>query len=136
MLFNIKTPAIPKKFTRFNIIFVKPVKIITFAAEKSFSFIMCTSQECVKILNEHMPRIQSEFGVTGMCIFGSVARGDNRSDSDIDILVDMPPKILLLSSLKEYLEQILQSSVDLVRRHSRMSARFLTQISNDALTVL
>ena len=82
-----------------------------------------------------MPYIQKEYGVTALCLFGSVARGDNGSDSDVDILVDMPPKIFLMSALKEYLERILKSSVDLVRRHSHMSPRFLKQISNDAITI-
>ena len=97
---------------------------------------MHTAQECVKILNDNMPRIQSEFGVTGLCLFGSTARGDNRSDSDVDILVDMPPKIFMMSALKDYLEQILHASVDLIRRHSRLSSKFLTQIAKDGITIL
>lgn len=83
-----------------------------------------------------MPYIQTEYGVTGLCIFGSVARGDNGPDSDVDVLVEMPPKILMMSALKEYLEKLLHTSVDLVRRHSHMSARFLNQISVDAIPIL
>lgn len=97
---------------------------------------MCTSVECVKILNDNLPRIQNEFEVEGLSLFGSVARGDNRADSDVDIIVDMPPKIFLMTSLKEYLEQILHTSVDLVRRHSHLSPKFLNQISQDAITIL
>ncbi|MDE6206697.1 MAG: nucleotidyltransferase domain-containing protein [Muribaculaceae bacterium] len=83
-----------------------------------------------------MPRIQSEFGVTGLCIFGSMARGDYRTDSDVDILVDMPPKIFLMSALKDFLEQLLHTSVDLVRRHAHLSPPFLKQITRDAITIL
>lgn len=97
---------------------------------------MCDTKECLKILHDNLPHIQAEYGVTGLCIFGSMARGDNRPDSDVDILVDMPPKIFLMSSLKDYLERILHSSVDLIRRHSHMSARFLSQISRDGITLL
>ncbi len=97
---------------------------------------MCTSKECVSIISKNLPQIQKEFGVVGLMIFGSVARGDNRHDSDIDILVDMPPKIFLMSALKEYLEQILHTSVDLIRRHSHLSTKFLNQISQDAITIL
>ncbi|MDE6483984.1 MAG: nucleotidyltransferase domain-containing protein [Duncaniella sp.] len=82
-----------------------------------------------------MPRIRSEFGVTRLCIFGSVARGDNHPDSDVDILVDMPPKIFLLSSLKDFLEKILHSSVDVIRRHSHLSPHFIEQISRDAIYI-
>lgn len=98
--------------------------------------VMCKTEDCIRILNENLPRIQSEFGVTGLCIFGSVARGDNRPDSDIDILVDMPPRIFLLNALKEFLENILQTSVDLIRRHSHLSPKFTTEISRDAITIL
>lgn len=83
-----------------------------------------------------MHQIQSEFGVTGLCLFGSMARDDNRSNSDIDLLVDMPPKILQLSALHRFLEELLGISVDLVRNHSHLSPRFLKEISRDAIKIL
>ena len=79
--------------------------------------------------------MQSEYGVTGMTLFGSTARGENRPDSDVDILVEMPPKIFLMSGLKQYLEKILNSSVDLVRLHAHLSRRFLNQIQKDAIKI-
>ena len=96
---------------------------------------MCTQSECLKILNENKSYLQSEYGVTGMTLFGSTARGEQRPDSDVDILVDMPPKIFLMSALKQYLEKILNSSVDLIRRHSHLSPKFLNQIEKDAITI-
>ncbi len=98
-------------------------------------FIMCNRTECIALLQKNRARIQNEFGVTSLSLFGSVARGDNSPDSDVDILVDMPPKILMMSALKDYLESILSSSVDLIRRHSHLSLRFLDQISHDAITI-
>ena len=97
---------------------------------------MCKKEECVRILNENLPRIKSEFGVTGLCIFGSVARGDSRPDSDIDILVDMPPRIFQLTALKNFLESILKTSVDVIRRHSHLSPKFQAEISRHAITIL
>ena len=96
---------------------------------------MCTQSECIKLLTESKSYLQSEYGVTGMTLFGSTARGEQRPDSDVDILVDMPPKIFLMSALKQYLEKILNSSVDLVRRHSHLSSRFLNQVQKDAITI-
>lgn len=96
---------------------------------------MCTQSECIKLLAENKSYLQSEYGVKGMTLFGSTARGDNRPDSDVDILVEMPPKIFLMSALKQYLEKILNSSVDLVRRHSHLSPKFLNQIEKDAITI-
>lgn len=95
-----------------------------------------TSAECIELLKEDMPHIQKEYGVTGLCLFGSMARGDNHADSDVDLLVDMPPKIFLISNLKLYLESLLHTSVDIVRRHSHLSKKFLTEISKDVITLL
>lgn len=96
---------------------------------------MCDTKDCINRLRESLPYIQREYGVTGLCIFGSVARGDNGPDSDIDILVDMPPKIFSLTALHRYLENLLQTSVDLIRRHSHLSTQFLTQITRDAIKI-
>lgn len=76
------------------------------------------------------------YGVTGLCLFGSMARGDNRPDSDVDILVDMPPKILLMEGLRSFLENLLKTSVDLAQRHAHLSQKFLNQIASDAITIL
>lgn len=97
---------------------------------------MCSKDDCISKIREHLPYIRSEYGVTGLCIFGSVARGDNRPDSDVDLLVDMPPKIFLMSSLKDYLEKLLHSSVDLIRCHSHLSQTFLNTVSKDAIAIL
>lgn len=92
--------------------------------------------DCIQLIRNELPYIQQEYGVTGLSLFGSVARGDNRSDSDVDILVDMPPKIFAVTALHRYLEKILQSSVDLVRRHSHLSPQFLNQVARDGIKIL
>ena len=96
---------------------------------------MNSSEEYIQLLKDCLPKLKKDFGVLGLAIFGSVARGENNGDSDIDILVDMPPKILLMSALKIYLEQTLNTSVDLIRRHSHLSHSFQAQISKDAITI-
>ncbi|WP_353510419.1 helix-turn-helix domain-containing protein [Intrasporangium sp.] len=49
-------------------------------------------------------------------VFGSVARGDDRVDSDLDLLVDLPGGVGLLSlgSIEAELEGVLGSRVDLI----------------------
>ncbi len=97
---------------------------------------MCTSAECIRIISENKSIIEKENGVKSITLFGSTARGDNRADSDVDILVDMPPKLRLIYELKLYLEKILHTSVDLIREHSHMSQNFLNQISHDSIKIL
>ncbi len=88
------------------------------------------------MIRKNLSTIQKEYGVTGLTLFGSMARGDNTPQSDVDILVEMPPKIFVLSALHRYLENLLKSSVDLIRRHSHLSSRFLNEISRDGITIL
>ena len=92
--------------------------------------------ECIARLRESLPYIQKEYGVTGITLFGSMARGDNSPDSDVDLLVDMPPKFVFLMRLKDYLESILQRSVDLIHHHSQMNPRFLNEVLRDGITIL
>ena len=53
---------------------------------------MKTSQEFIALLCEHQSELQQQFGIVSMRLFGSVARGDHREDSDIDLFVVMPAK--------------------------------------------
>jgi hypothetical protein len=55
-------------------------------------------------------------GVTNLRVFGSVARGEDRADSDVDLLADLPPGMGLfgLGRVQAELEAILDARVDLV----------------------
>jgi len=59
--------------------------------------------------------ILKKYGVTRAGIFGSVARGEEKKDSDIDILVEIESRMSLLdfAGLKLELEEALGSPVDL-----------------------
>ena len=70
-----------------------------------------------------------------MCVFGSMARGDNHPGSDVDVFVEMPPKAFKMIDLKEYLEELLGVAVDLVRRHSNLSAFFLNEVKRDGIVM-
>jgi predicted nucleotidyltransferase/DNA-binding XRE family transcriptional regulator len=54
--------------------------------------------------------------VTNLRVFGSVARGEDRPDSDLDLLVDLPPGMGLfgIGRVQADLEAIVGSRVDLV----------------------
>jgi hypothetical protein len=68
-----------------------------------------------RIKRKIMP-ILKRYGVMKAALFGSVVRGDERKDSDIDILVDIEKDIGLLEfiGLKQDLEDALGRPVDLV----------------------
>jgi len=53
-------------------------------------------------------------------VFGSLARGDNRDGSDLDLLIDLAPgrSLLDLIAIKQDLEDLLGVRVDVVTERS------------------
>lgn len=58
----------------------------------------------------------SRLGARNVRVFGSVARGDNRADSDVDLLIDAPEGfgLLELAQMKNEAERILELPVDVI----------------------
>ena len=69
--------------------------------------------------NEHALRERS---VTHAALFGSRVRGDNRPDSDIDLLIDIDPEtvqdIYAYVGLKNYIAELFGEPVDVVTREA------------------
>lgn len=97
---------------------------------------MCTRQECISRLTHVSDYIRREFGVKSLCLFGSVARGESHDGSDVDVCVDMPPKAFKVLGLKSYLEDLLGSSVDVVRLTPRLDSMLCNEIKRDAITII
>lgn len=96
---------------------------------------MKSSREYTNILNANAELIKSRFGVKSLRIFGSVSREEQKEGSDIDICVDMPPKLLLISRLKRFLEQELGTPVDIVRMHKHINPLLLDEINKDGIVI-
>ena len=89
---------------------------------------MKTRQEYIKILKDHAAELKDRFGISYMCLFGSVARDQHDEDSDVDVFVEMPANAYMLCAAADYLEDILGANVDLIRKHDNMRPFFLNQI--------
>jgi hypothetical protein len=76
---------------------------------------MITKEEILNTLAKDKPELQRRFKVRKMALFGSYARGEQRADSDVDILVEVDPSIgLEFVTLAERIEKLLGVGVDLV----------------------
>jgi predicted nucleotidyltransferase len=75
-------------------------------------------------------------GAHNVCIFGSVARGEQSSDSDIDLLVDFEPgrSLLDLTGLWLDLEGALGCKVDVVSSRG-LRPRFAPEVLRDAVSL-
>ncbi len=68
-------------------------------------------------LEAHLPEIRERFGIETLGLFGSVSRGEDTSDSDVDILYRFGTDVVHLRQfmwLKYYLEELFERNVDLV----------------------
>ena len=67
-------------------------------------------------LNAEAPGLRKKYGVKSLAVFGSMARGDDREGSDVDVLVTFegPATFRQFMRLKLDLEDLFGRSVDLL----------------------
>ena len=72
--------------------------------------------ELLDIISQQHQELTTTFQVDSLFVFGSVAKGVSRPDSDIDILVkyQKTPGLFKFLDLKNFLENITGRKVDLV----------------------
>ena len=72
-----------------------------------------TAVEC---LRKHKAFLTAEFGVKSLALFGSIARGTNSPDSDVDVLVSFTGQATSSRyfGVKFFLKDVFGTSVDLV----------------------
>jgi predicted nucleotidyltransferase len=75
--------------------------------------------EILARLREFEPALRAR-GIAHAALFGSAARGDNGPDSDIDIMVEFAPDVILsvyeYVALKNYVAGLFGAPVDVVNR--------------------
>ena len=89
----------------------------------------------LQILRNHQPELRA-LGVRHASVFGSVARGENRPESDVDVLIDLdrdhPMGLFEYSRLKLYIAGLVGYSADVVNR-STLKPLLRENIVHDAV---
>ncbi len=82
------------------------------------------SLEALEILRRSEKALRAR-GVRRAALFGSVARGNNRPDSDIDIMIEFDPEahvtVFDYVGLKEFIAGLFDGPVDVVSREGLKS---------------
>jgi predicted nucleotidyltransferase len=91
--------------------------------------------EVLRELRHMKEEFKTRYGVTRIGIFGSVARSEIRTESDVDVVVEMKPSLFMRASLKAELESLFGKSVDIVRYREGMNRYLKARIDRDALYV-
>lgn len=97
---------------------------------------MITLSICLDKLRKNFHGLQRDFAVSKMIVFGSVALNENKSSSDLDVLVSFQktPSIFLLEKLKQNLYEILKVRVDLIV-DDELELSFRNRIMKDGVEV-
>jgi predicted nucleotidyltransferase len=76
--------------------------------------------EAIRTIRAHQYDL-TEMGVTHAAIFGSVARGSDKPDSDVDVMIEVDPtkvrSIMDMGRIQSRLSSWLGRSVDVARRN-------------------
>ncbi|MCU1330688.1 MAG: polymerase, beta domain protein region [Bryobacterales bacterium] len=87
------------------------------------------------VLQAHQPELQ-ERGVKHVAVFGSVARGEARPDSDVDILIELDPTapmgVFEYSDLTLFISDLFGQSADVANRKT-LRSRLRDSILRDAV---
>ena len=88
------------------------------------------------MLGSYKPTAQKMYGITKLGIFGSVARGEQTPDSDVDVCYEgKAPTFLTLDMIQTELEQLFDCKVDLVRVRDNMNSLLRQRILRDGIYV-
>jgi hypothetical protein len=94
---------------------------------------MNSLEDIKNILNGHKKELQTKFRVKNIGVFGSYVRGENKSESDLDILVefDEPVGLFAFMDLEDYIENLVHTKIDLVSAKAlkpRIGQRVLKEV--------
>lgn len=97
---------------------------------------MKTFEEIRGILQNNAEDLRQRYGITNIAVFGSVACGEAKEGSDVDILADVPDAMSLLGvvSVENHLCELLSVKVDFIPR-SDVRRELRNQILSDAVMV-
>ena len=94
-----------------------------------------TREDVLRIIADHRQDLK-RLAVKSLSLFGSVARNEAGVDSDIDLLVEFetghPSGLFEFISLKNFLEDVLRSNVDLIM-YEALSESFRQNVLQEAI---
>jgi predicted nucleotidyltransferase len=93
-------------------------------------------EELLKSKREEILQIAARHGAYNVRVFGSVARGDARPDSDVDFLVDLEPgrSLFDLGGLLVDLQELLARNVDVITERG-LRERIRDRVLGEATTL-
>ena len=97
---------------------------------------MRTTSEYIQLLRQFKSSRAAAYGIKNLGLFGSAARGEQREESDVDVVYEGEPNLLLRSRMKAELESLFGCRVDVVRYRKQLADTvFGKEIQQDLILV-
>ena len=97
---------------------------------------MKTKDEIIAILRNFKEEFGERYGIEKLGLFGSVVRGEQKEDSDIDICIKLQePDYFTRMEIKEFLEKLFNAKVDVVYLISFLLSLFRNLMEKDAIYI-
>ena len=88
----------------------------------------------IQLLRQYKESSSEKYGIKRIGIFGSVARGEQTENSDVDIVVSLvQPRLFNLVHIKDDLQQLFGCPVDIVRERDNMDILLKNCIQRDGI---
>ena len=97
---------------------------------------MINRDEILNILKNYKNNNLNKYDILELGLFGSVARNQASSNSDVDICIKTKtPDMFAIVHIKDELQKLLSNSIDIVRIRDRMNPYLKNRIENEAIYV-
>ncbi|MDR1453207.1 MAG: nucleotidyltransferase family protein [Candidatus Margulisbacteria bacterium] len=95
---------------------------------------MSDTSQYLQLLRKFKRQHAAKYNIKRIGIFGSVARGEQTNDSDVDIYYE-GPALTLSQNVRflEELENLFDIPVDIVRKHKNLKPHFVQRIEQEVL---
>ncbi|WP_321468236.1 nucleotidyltransferase domain-containing protein [Halarcobacter sp.] len=90
----------------------------------------------INILETFKNKNKDKYGIEAIGLFGSVARNEAKDSSDVDICIKTSKAdMFTMVHIKEELEELMSSHIDIVRVRERMNPFLKNRIEKEAIYV-
>ena len=97
---------------------------------------MKSTSEYLQLLKQFKDTKAMAYGISKIGLFGSVARGEQREGSDVDVCFEGTPKgLFAVGGIKVELEELFGCSVDVVRIREKMDSFFKEHVMKEVIYV-
>ena len=97
---------------------------------------MKSTAEYLRLLKQFKDTKGVAYGIRKIGLFGSVARGEHKEGSDVDVCFEgIPQGFFAIGGVKVELEELFGCSVDVVRLREKMDTFFKNQIMKEVIYV-